>query len=242
MEQPLKSLSPPRHHLRPIDMNGLDMTLLHDSIVRNGLLVPVTICNNQIVDGYRRYLVYKALGNETIPAHSVDGDPDTLRIIAQTRHTEFGRDDKRALIGNLLSADPSLTAARLAHTLQWSPVEVESLAGVDGLIPAFQELYENGTISIAEVWHVSRCRDGSQETLLGVHDEPLLDRAQALHRECRGARRRRLVSRPRGRSLTQVQLERDNPRAVGPVLIKAKAQSAVDGWNACLTWVLGEAN
>ena len=231
-------LQPPTQILRPVDLDGSDMVLLTDSIERNGLLVPVTVVGNRIVDGYRRWLVFRAKGWDEIPIHEVHGDPVQLRIIAQTRHADFGRTDKKTLVGNLLVADRALTAARIAHDLQWHPGEVESLVGVEYLIQPFLVMYRSGAISLADVWQVSRCRDGGQDILLEPSEEPLYDRAAALHRETRSLRRRSMTTRARGKGLNQVVRERDKPRDAGPELLRVKARTPMDGWVAALNWVL----
>jgi hypothetical protein len=232
-------LIPPSQILRPVDLDGSDMLLLTDSIERNGLLVPVTVVGRTIVDGYRRWLVFRAKGWDEIPTHEVSGDPVQLRIIAQTRHAEFGRTDKKSLVGNLLASDRTLTANRIAHDLQWHPAEVESLAGVQYLIQPFRVMYASGTISLADVWHVSRCRDGGQDILFADDSgEPLYERAAALHRETRSLRRRSMTTRARGKGLNAVIRERDKPREAGPELLRVNAKTPMDGWRACLNWIL----
>lgn len=220
-------------------MDGLDMTLLSDSMEKNGQLVPLTICDGVIVDGYRRYLIARSLGWADIATHEVEGDPESLRIVAQTRHTEFGRDEKRALVGDHLCKHRDATAASIAHAYQWSPVEVESLAGVDYLIPHWRQLYLSGDITLAEVWHLSRVRDRGQLQLVEDDgDEPLYDRAAALHREVRAARRRSMVTRPRGKGYNAIVREREKLTEAGLCLIQADAKTPVDGWTACLDWIL----
>lgn len=217
------------------------MTLLTDSIRKSGLLVPLTVCDDQIVDGYRRWLVCKGLGWTEIETHAVQGDPNELRIVAQTRHTEFNRDDKRALIGDIVSRERTLNAAEIAHRLQWSPVEVESLVGVDYLLPDFLVRYRSGTLSLYGAWLVSRCKDEGQIQLLrdpGPDSHELVDAAQALHREVRASRRRSMVSRPRGKGYNAIVKERDSPCNAGCELIKANARTPMDGWIAALNWVL----
>lgn len=232
-------LKPPSQILRPFSMDSSDIVLLSDSIERCGLLTPVTVVGDTIVDGYRRWMIFRAKGWDEIPTHSVVGDPVQLRVIAQTRHAEFGRTEKRALIGDLLTRNRQLTANEIAHSLQWPPAEVESMAGVEYLIPAFQELYKSGRISLADVWQVSRCREIGQGTLLDEDSpEPLYERAMALHRENRCQRRRSMTMRPRGKSFDRLVRERDTPRDAGPELLRTHAKTPMDGWRACLEWVL----
>lgn len=239
MRTTLDSLSPPSQLLRPVQMDGIDMTLLIDSIRKSGLIVPLTVCDGVIVDGYRRWLACKAIGWEEVDIHEVTGDPDELRIIAQTRHTEFGRNEKRALIGDYLTKNREVTADEIAQSFQWSPGEVESLAGVEYLIPEYLAAYHARHISLASVWHVSKTRDVGQLQLWddGGTDD-IYDRASALHREVRTSRRRSMVSRPRGKGYNAVLAEYKQPTEAGLALIKANAKTPLDGWNTAFDWIL----
>ena len=240
MRVELSSLLPPAQLLRPVDLDGIDMTLLIDSIRKSGqLIVPITVCGRVIVDGYRRWLACKSLGWEEVDVHEIEGDPGELRIIAQTRHTVFGRDEKRALVGDCLAKNRETTAAGLAQTFQWTPAEVESLAGVEFLIPDYERAYRDGRVTLAEVWHLSRVRDEGQLQLLEDSDESLYDRASAMHREVRTARRRSMVTRSRGKTYNAIVREQECPTEAGLALIKCKAETPMDGWLACLNWIVG---
>lgn len=238
MKVPIRSLLPPSVVVRGVSHDDIDMTLLTDSIERNGLLVPLTVCHNKIVDGYRRWLCCKAIGWEDVDVHEVEGDADELRIIAQTRSTSFGRDDRRALVGDYLTKKRDATAATIAHTFNWSPGEVESLAGVEYLIQEIRAAYDSGEVSLAEVWQLSRLRDESQLEVWDSHRDTLYDSAKATLREVRAARRRSMVSRPRGKSYGAMVRERERLTEAGLALIKAKAETPLDGWRACLDWIL----
>ena len=239
MKQPVRSLTPPAHTFRSVDQNSLDMVLLRDSIGTNGLLVPITVCDGVIVDGYRRWLVCKGLGWAEIECHEVEGDPHDLRIIIQTRSTDFGRDEKRAFIGGFVETHPTATAAEIGHRFQWSPVEVESLIGVEYLIPAWLTAYRSGRIGLREVWHLAKIGDDNQVDMLDEEGE-VFERASAVHREVRSARRRSMVARPRGKGFNAIVRELDQPRDAGLELILAKATTPLEGWTACLKWVLGK--
>ena len=229
---------PPTQVVRGVSPDDIEMTLLTDSIEKNGLLVPLTVCNNKIVDGYRRWLCCKAIGWTEIDTHPVEGDPDELRIITQTRRTDFTRADKRALVGDWLAKNPEASAPQIAHTFNWTPGEVESLAGCEYLIPEVQAAYRAGTIQLADVWQLSRCRDESQQEIWSGGIEDLRDRAKAELRETRSARRRSMVSRPRGKSYGAMVRERERLTEAGLALIKCNAQTPLDGWRACLEWIL----
>jgi hypothetical protein len=221
-------------------MDGIDMTLLTDSIRKAGtLIVPVTVCKDVIVDGYRRWLACRALGWTEIDTHEVEGNPDELRVIAQTRQTVFGPAEKKAFVGDYLTKNREATAAGIAQTFQWTPGEVEQLVGVEYLIPEFHGAYADRSLDLASVWQVSRCRDIGQLQLWDeAGTEDIYDRACALHREVRTARRRSMVSRPRGKGFNAILAEYKKPTEAGIVLIKAEAVTAMDGWNACLDWIV----
>lgn len=238
MRVPIKSLTPPSVVVRGTSPDDIDMTLLTDSIERNGLLVPLTVhCDGKIIDGYRRWLCCRSIGWDEIDTHEVEGDPDALRIVAQTRSTSIPREDRRALVGDWLVRHREADAASIAHTFNWSPAEVESLAGIEYLIPAWRKQYEGGDITLATVWQLSRCRDESQLELLEA-DGDIYDRAKAVLRETRTARRRSMVARPRGKSYGAMVKEREQLTEAGLALIKAKAETPLDGWRACLDWIL----
>jgi len=239
MKVELRSLIPPSHVVRGTSLDDIDMTLLSDSIQENGLLVPLTVhTSGKIVDGYRRWLCCKAIGWEEIDVHQVEGDPDALRVIAQSRSTPLNRTDKRTLVGEHLRRNRDATSDSIAHTFNWSPEEVESLAGVDYLIQPIKVAYEGNEISLAEVWQLSRCTNEGQIELWDGGRDDLFERASSTLRETRSARRRQMVARPRGRSYGQVVRERENLTEAGVALIKAKAVTPLDGWRAALDWFL----
>ncbi|MCP4896262.1 MAG: ParB N-terminal domain-containing protein [bacterium] len=233
----IKDLIPPDVIVRPVDMNGIDFELLCDSITKKGLLVPITVCGDKIADGYRRWLACKSLGWKEIPVHEVEGDATEVRIITQTRETPFNRDEKRAFLGTYLSQNREATAAQVAHTYQWNLAEVESLAGLEYVIGPFVQAYRSGDITLATLWQLSRCRDGTQLELL-ESDGDLYEEASAVHRECRAARRRQMVTRPRIRGYSAIRKELENPAEAGLALIKSDAKTPLDGWLACLRWIV----
>lgn len=236
MRVPLRNLLPPSVVVRGCDPDDIDMTLLTASIESNGLLVPLTVCNNKIVDGYRRWLCCKGIGWTEIDVHEVEGDPDELRVITQTRSTSVVREDRRKLVGDYLTRHREADAATIAHTFNWSPSEVESLAGTPHTIAPILAAYESGDVTLAEIWQLSRLRDEAQLDIWDTDRDCLYDSAKARLREERAARRRSMVSRPRGKSYGAMIRERESLTEAGLALIKAKAQTPLDGWVACLDW------
>lgn len=236
MRVPIRNLLPPSVVVKGVDLDDIDMTLLTASIEDNGLLVPLTVCNNKIVDGYRRWLCCRAIGETEIEVHEVQGNPDELRIITQTRSTSIDRADRRKLVGDYLTRNREATADEIAHTFNWSPDEVESLAGIPHTIQPIRRAYTSGEVTLSEIWQLSRLRDEAQLEIWDDYRDSLYDAAKARLREERASRRRSMVSRERGKSFGAMQRERDNLTEAGLALIKAKAETPLDGWRACLDW------
>ena len=248
MRVPLESLTPPSVILRPVDLKGIDFTLLEDSIRKNGLLVPVTVCSGEIVDGYRRWLACKGLGYTEIDAHEVEGDAATLRIITQSRETPFTRSEKKQVIGAHIANNRKDNAGKIAHQFNWTLDEVEGCAGVHYLRKPWMQQYEAGKLSLYEVWHLSRLRADDQLSLWdetqtsyqesGTGDPEIGEKAASLHRQERTARRRSMVTRPRLKGYEAIKKELMQPTEAGVTLIKAEAKTPLDGWIACLNWIL----
>ena len=225
--------------VRGVSLDDIDMTLLTDSIERNGLLVPLTVhCDGKIIDGYRRWLCCKAMGWEEIEVHEVEGNPDELRVVAQSRSTPLDRTDRRVLVGEHLRRNRDATAESVAYQFNWSPAEVESLAGTQYLIPDIKSAYLSGEVTLAEVWQLSRLNEQGQIAIWDAGRDGLYDRAASTLREVRSARRKSMVTRPRGKGYNQLVHERERLTNAGIELIRSKAKTPLDGWVACLNWVL----
>jgi hypothetical protein len=248
MKVSLKSLTPPSVILRPVDLKGIDFTLLEDSIRKNGLLVPLTVCNGEIVDGYRRWLACKGLGYTEIDVHEVEGNAETLRIIAQSRETSFTRNEKKQVTGSYIANNREDHAGQIAHRFNWTIDEVEGYVGVHYLRKPWMQQYEAGKLSLYEVWHLSRLRADDQLSLWdetqtayqesGTGNPEIGEMAAALHRRERTARRRSMVCRPRLKGYEAIKRELMQPTDAGLELIKAEAKTPLDGWIACLNWML----
>jgi len=218
------------------------MALLRESIQKVGLLQPIVVGDqNVIIDGYRRWRICRELGWTDVPVHVVEGDAEELRIIAQTRRHEFGRTEKKILVSRYLQRTPNATAGDIAHTYQWSVSEVEALVGVKFAAEEIQEAYDYGKIPLSTMWHVARLKPELQSALFeeAGHDvEQLHELAEERLRVVRGARRRQFTTRLRFRKVSEVLEEGDRTTVGGPLLIKHKAETPMDGWKLAIQWVL----
>ena len=231
-------LQPPSVVFTRFEQESVEWQLLESSIRKHGLLQPLTVSGTTIVDGYRRWLVCRAIGWTEIPVYEVTGDPDTLRVIAQSRRQEHTKHEKKMILSKLLAHDPELTAGAVAHKYQWSIAEVELVAGLDYVIEPVRTAYLSGAVSLAEIWMMSRLDPPVQLDTLLHYPRAIYERSSELLREVRSTRRREASTRPRLRSYNQVEKEIDHPTVVGPLIIESGAQTALDGWKLALRWVL----
>lgn len=236
MKVKLADLAPPSCIVRPV--LPLELEILTDAIAEHGLLTPLVVCNNQIVDGYRRYLVLKGMGETEAEANVVEGDPDQLRIIAQTSGTEVSKKDLKILVSTYLERNPDATAAEIGHHFKWPPVEVEKLVSIDSLCPEARRRYEAGEITLYTAWFLGRVVDKAQLELMEGPLETLHERAEAHLREVKHARRRSYAQRPRVKSYNAIAKELENPLYAGEQLIAADAKTPLDGWKAALRWII----
>lgn len=236
MKVPINSLSEPASIIRPVIK--FEQYLLEQTMKVDGLLSPITVCDGVIVDGYRRWLVARGLGWTEIDVHKVTGDPNRLRIIAQTRNTTFTMNDKKIFVAQYLEEHPDATAAEIGHCFTWSPIEVEQLCGIGYLIPEAKALYEAKQINLATAWQIARLLDDAQMELLDEGLDDLYDRAEAQLRLVKHARRRAMTTRPRVKSYGKIAREAEHPVYAGEYLIAANAKTPMDGWVAALKWAI----
>lgn len=229
------SIRPPAIFTRPFALDTLEHELLRSSIQKHGLLCPIVVADGVIVDGYRRWLTLRALGWADIPTVTVEGDPRILRVIAQSN--SLSDSERAAVLSRDLSDDPTLGVGNLAHRYQWPPIDVERLVGTEYLSPRAVAAYQAELIPLAAVWHLGKLPHAKQDELLDADD--ILCEAASAARESREERRRRIVTRPRGKSIQAVLREIEKPTVAGPQLIRSGAKTAFDGWTAALKWVAG---
>ena len=217
--------------LRPTNPDGPVMELLRDSITRDGLLNPVSVNQDGIiVDGFRRYLICRELGWQDIPAHEVEGDPFDLRVISNALTLQ----ERRALVGRILLESPDVTAGEIARRFGWLIHEVEQLACHQQLIPEFKEQ----GVRLSTVWHLSKLKVDAQRYLFDCNLPP-----DELHAVAEEALRSERVSRlekkfAKARRYGEILSEYESPRFAGPLLIKHKAETPMDGWNLAIKWIL----
>lgn len=227
----INKLLPPVLDLRPTNPDGPIMELLRDSIIRDGLLNPVSVNQDLIiVDGFRRLLICRELGWKDIPVHQVDGDPLDLRVISNT----LTFDERRALVGRLLLENADVTATEIARRFGWFPHEVEQLVCWHHLIPEFKEQ----GIRLSTVWHVSRLKIDAQRYLFDCNLSPdeLHAAAEEALRGERAVRYKETYAKTKRYKL--ILREHENPRFAGPLIIKHKAETPLDGWNLAIKWIL----
>ena len=238
MQAKISDLSQPVSIIRPI--NQFEQMLMEESLAEHGLLTPLVVCEDTIVDGYRRWLAARSLGWEEITVNPVKGDPHQLRVICQTRNSEFGKTEKKVLVAQYLERDPNASATQIANDFKWSPLEVEELCCLGYVCPPVKAGYETGDITLAAAWAMGRLLDEAQLEVLDNCDDlsKLQEYAEEQIRVVKHSRRRSMTQRPRVKSYGNMAKEAEHPVYAGPELIAADAKTPLDGWVAALKWAI----
>ena len=120
---------------------------LVSNIKENGLLSPILICNNQIVDGHARFKIAKELKLETIPQTEISGKPMEL-FLNLNRHKRFS-----PIFIGWLYQELDNTGKELLLKLQNISPSPQMLLAIDFIGKNWQKLQELGgnTIPI-NIW------------------------------------------------------------------------------------------
>lgn len=237
MKISIDQLSEPALIVRPI--NQFEQMLMEESMKEHGLLTPLVVADDVIVDGWRRWLVARGMGWTEIEIHKVDGDPSHLRAICQTNGSDFGSTEKKILVRQHMERNRGVSAAEIAQHFKWSPIEVEQLCCIGYVIPEAKALYDEQKIDLETAWLLGRILNEAQIQLLDSGDlASLRERAEDQLREIKHSRRRAMTTRPRVRSYNKIEKEIERPVYAGPELIAGNAVTPMDGWIAALKWVI----
>lgn len=266
-EVPLELIRENPAALRPLDGEAVSYLELVESVKRNGVLQPVQVVemkdpdngNNffRLVNGLHRWSAAKDAGLKTIPVNVVDADGlEILRKQIITNHTYI---DTKPIeytkgIQRLMSADPTMTKAKLASQLTCSVGFIDERLGLLNLSDDIQPLVESGQIPLTNAYALSKLRDFDEQkafkdramTMPGGEFSPLV---QARVKEIQKARREGRAANPPGfqphpkmKSLKDIQNELQE-NAVGKFLHqelhpKSSASAFALGFKTALEWAV----
>lgn len=245
-----KLLKPGRIALRPVRRESLEYYQLRESIQSSGVLTPLLVRGNEIVDGHSRRECALDLDLPEVPVHDVPlSDWDVL--LTQVRLNPTARNDEYvSRVYRILRYEPDLTLAQLVHylgmTQDWL-VRLLNLSNVEDQVALYA-----GTLPVAlaieaaklpkeQQKEIFQLFSGGDLTTAAQRDILVVEarRHRQSQKDARTARKHEVRDqlKPRYRSFREVCHELDTPTAAASVLHKCGA-SDVTSWLAAIQWVL----
>ena len=255
----LDLVRPPKYILRPVRVNSVEYAEMLDSIRDNGLWQPIlvrTLDNGdyEIVEGNWRYTCCKQLRFTAIPCIICKlSDPEVLvaqlqcnGIRPETTPVEFSE-----RLAQLLHNTPGMTVPKLAKLIRKSPSWIHQILRLQKLRAKYSTLVRRGEMTLTAACALSRLPPEYQDllvekaTTLSAKDFTALANAEL--KRLREASRNayidgHVINQPEPipylRKFIELRSEYRNPASAGPTLIKMGAETAMEGWLACLAWIM----
>lgn len=255
----LDIIHPPKYLLRPVRVNSVEYAEMLDSIRDNGLWQPIlvrTLDNGyyEIVEGNWRYSCCKQLRLTAVPCIVCKlTDPEVLvaqlqcnGIRPETTPVEFSE-----RLAQLLHNTPGMTVPKLAKLIRKSPSWIHQILRLKKLRAQYSTMVRRGEIALTSACALARLPPEYQDllvekaTTLTVKDFTALANAEL--KRLREASRNAYIDGhvinqsepvPNLRKFVELRGEYRRPTAAGPTLIKIGAETAMEGWLACLAWIM----
>lgn len=247
--------------LRPVNRKGVEYLELVQSIIRNGVLNPIVVREQQteggetyygLIDGLHRFTAAKDAGLEEIAANVVsldDAEVEEAQIMANIHKVETKPAEYSQQLRRILARNPLMTEGELSKRLAKSPAWLKDRLGLVKLHGKIQELVNDEKVGLSNAYALAKLPEDEQldfleraQTQTPTEFVPIVnDRVKAL----REAKRK-------GKDATPAEFE---PQAflqrlgeikaemttgdIGAVLISENnLSSAAEGWNMAMRWVL----
>ena len=248
-----------RIQLREVDKRTVEYRELRDSISEHGVWQPILVrpVGNglyEVVDGFHRYHCCKELRVTAIPCLVRDlTDSEVLVVQIQTTAVrleadpiEYGRQ-----LWRIINEDRTMTVAELARAVKKSPVWVNKMLRLRKLCPQAKTAMERGQMAVTIAHELAKLPDKMQRKLLPQAIVlPVTDFLPVLvgiirkfkHSLKTGSLKdyyRSLIEPvPHLRKMTELRAELKLPTTGSGLITRLKFKTPLEGWRACLEWVL----
>jgi len=253
---PISQIYPPTMLLRAVKRTTYQWEEFCDSIKRDGVLQPIlvrphpTLVGYQVVEGNHRYHAAKLAGHSTIPCYIrevTDKEIEILQLKAQAvRPINADMWDYAKRLRKLM--DSGHTINDLCSIICKSPQWVRKILKLNRLCDAARLPLSNGEIKLCAAVALSDLPEPLQarfvEDAMVMPAGKFVDRVREARLDYELAILNGTVEdrdegiKPRLRSLKQLMIESDTKEAANRVLEARNAETALDGWMACLAWMM----
>jgi len=208
----------------------------------------------EVVDGFHRYNCCKELRMASIPCLVRDlTDSEVLVVQVQTtavrleaEPVEYGRQ-----LWRIINEDRTMTVAELARAVKKSPVWVNKMLRLRKLCPQAKAAVERGQVAVTVAHELAKLPDKMQRKLLPqaivLPVTDFLPVVVGIIRKFKHALKtgsmkdyyRSLIEPvPHLRKMTELRAELKLPTAGSSLITRLKMKTPLEGWRACLDWVL----
>lgn len=250
----LSKLLDPRKPLRPVLKNTTEYLELVDSIRKDGVLQPILVRPRgdkyEIVEGNYRFHASKEAGLTEIPAlvrELTDEQVQLFQLKANAIRPKTRRADYAKRLQELINSGHTIQtlAAEINKSTSW----VKSMLRLTKLCREAGRLVNDGLISMANASQLAKLPHAIQPELLEDAVIKSSDAFKEIARVHLKAHRERIkrgriendldpTPMPHLRSMKEIRREVDTYSQAGVQIKLQDANTALDGWKACLRWLL----
>jgi ParB family chromosome partitioning protein len=248
----------PRRPLRLVRKNSVEYRELVDSVKRDGILQPILVrpvdhFDWEVVEGAHRLEAAKEAGIEWMPClirELTDEQVSILQLKAQALRPEMRAADYAQRLQEIVDGGVT-TLQQLSTEIGKSPQWIRKMMKLTKLVPAARTMVNRGEITIGNGKKLALLPRGLQEKF--IEQAVVLSNAEfselvrvhlKQYREMIKKGRidntllRIAEPMPHLRSMTQIREEAEDWRQAGIQIELMEAETALDGWRACLRWLL----
>lgn len=254
---PVHTIKPSEFALRSVDKNSEAYLELVDSIRSRGVLNPILVTDAGegvfgLIDGLHRLSAAKDAGRQTIPVlvkSMAESQMMEAQIITNLHKVDTKPMEYTKQLFRLLSADPMLTKSELAEKLSVNVKWLDDRLSLSNLVPEIQELVNEGRIGLANAYALAKLPGEEQPDYVDrAMTEPptqFVPLVSARQKQIKDAARQgkeaspaEFTAIPRLQSRATVEAELKGFKVGPKVLEKSGANTAQEGFQAALQWVL----
>jgi len=231
--------------LRQVRRDSLEYHQLRESIDRGGILQPILVRPHsggyEVIDGSHRFSAASDLRLPGVPCMIRDlTDTQVLRIQIEANEVRCPSSmiDLSNRLHKIVKIDREMNVNQLAHSLSRPPSWVRAVLGLVRLSSQSRGALESGSITLETAIELSKLPPGEQ--VLGSAEEvrSLVRRMRSKRCNAPEIAGEEEGAPPAFRTYKEVVQERRQGVHAGAVLICSEAVTAIDGWNAAISWVL----
>jgi len=254
---PMADIRPPKIQLRPVRKSSVEYYELLDSVRMDGILQPILVRpkgeHYEVVEGNWRYHAAKDAGLSDMPCLVKAYTDDQMKVVQlkanairpQTQMAEY------ALRLNELMDSQDLSLGELARLVNKGAPWVRKILSLRRLCLEARKMVDRGEISVTKAAILATLPRTMQDNFLPfavVETIPkfreMIRLALSEFRQC-CQRDRTAWSEYRAahavaylRQMNEIEEEVQSRRAAGHTLKRVEAKTPMDGWRACLAWLL----